>query len=491
MEDGDESNWSVDDGSQEETNYEGLMLGSGEGVTPGEIPTGSREAEVIASTPMRTPRDRVEVVDLANNSNELRPVELEKVVSTMAQIQQDTGAENAKCIQEALSCIAQLSRTILEKTKSEKRGREDGVDDKIRADPPVTINFKDLQVSDGFDDAHSKICWPIRRQWRSINKDPADYWKDEGEDKGWPKKIVPNLAGQVYLDHLIPHMISDKVLSWLHDVSKTLEVRYFLHSNSKTRSKKNKRMEIEARETESGDGGMHVETYVSWNEAGTVKEMVQAVLNYAAAVFMVRPWDFSGLVLIRCLHDVNFFALCSRDSKERRDLVSEFVEDCFLANARAMSKGKHPLTHKEALELAGKNVSKRNGMAQHLVAQCDVYGMVEKLRAKEEEVKKLKSEVSRLKSQLNEEKQKKKGGGYNDYTSRVNGRPNEEGQARGGGGGKLPHAFVEARKKTCRFFNLGDCRQGAACTGRGDHACSQQVGQGMCGSTDHARPDHK
>ena len=110
--------------------------------------------------------------------------------------------------------------------------------------------------------------------------------------------------------------------------------------------------------------------------------------------------------------------------------------------------------------------------------------------AKEDEVKKLKSEVSRLKSQLNEEKQKKKGGGYNDYTSRVNGKPNEEGQARGGGGGKLPHAFVEARKKTCRFFNLGDCRQGAACT-RGDHACSKQVGQDMCGSTDHARPDHK
>ena len=189
MEEDDEENWSVDDGSQEATNYEGLMLGGGEGVTPGEIPAGSREAEVITSTPARTPRARVETVDLANSSNEQRPVELEKVVSTLAEIQQDTGAENAKCMQAALTCIAQLSKAMLEKTKSEKRGREDGVDDKIRADPPVTINFKDLQVSDGFDDAHSKICWPIRRQWRSINKDPADYWKDEGEEKGWPRKI--------------------------------------------------------------------------------------------------------------------------------------------------------------------------------------------------------------------------------------------------------------------------------------------------------------
>ena len=490
MEEGDEENWTVDDGASEATNYEGLMQGGGEGLTPGEIPAGSREAEIVASTPVRRPQARETTVDLANSANEQRPFDVEKVLHEMAQIQQDTGAENAKCIQEAVSCIAELSKVLHEKTKSEKRGREEGVDDKIRADPPVTNDFKNLQVSDGLDDAHSKICWEVRRQWRTINKDPTDYWKDEGEDKGWPRKIEPNLAGQVFLDHLVPHMISDKALSWLHDVSKTLEVRYFLHSNSKTRSKKNKRMEIEARESEGGDGGMHVETYISWNEAGTVKEMVQAVLNYTAAVFMVRPWDFSGLVLIRCLHDVNFFALTSRSAKEQRDLVSEFVEDCFLANARAMAKGKHPLTHKEALELAGKNVSKKNGMAQHLVAQCDVYGMREELRAKEEEVKKLKADVSRLKTQLNEEKQKKKGGGYNDYTSRINGKPIEEGQARGGGAGRLPHGFVEARKKTCRFFNLGDCRQGSACT-RGEHACSKQVGQVMCGSVDHARPDHK
>ena len=484
----------MDDGAPEATNYDGLMQEGGEGRTPGEIPAGSREAVMVASTPVRRSQARVTTVDLVGDvsGNEQAPFNAEKVIREMAQIQAETGSHTAECLQKAATCITDLTKALQEKTKSEKRGRDDGVEDKLKADSPVTIDFKKLQMASGLDDAHSKLCWEVRRNWRSINADPEDYWKDEGEEKGWPRKIEPNLAGQVFLDHMIPHMICEKALYWMHDVSKPLEVRHFLHSNSKSRSKKNRRTEIQTREAEGGDGSMHIESYVTWNEAGSVKEMVESVLNYAAVVFMVRPWDFSGIVLLRCLHEVNFFALTSRTAKEQRDLVSEFVEDVFLANSRAMAKGKHPLTLKEALELAGKHVSKKNGMGQHLVSQCDAYGMHRELKEKDDEIKKLKTEVTRLKSQLNEEKQKRKGG-YDEYQKRINGRPIDEGRRREGGGGgegRFPPGFVEARKKTCLFYNKGDCRQGSACT-RGDHACSQVVGQKMCGSTDHSRPEHK
>ena len=491
MEEDEEGEWTLDEVGSESTNYEGLMQEGGEGHTPGEIPAGSRELGIVSSTPVRNPPVRVDTVDLVDASVAgPAPFNAEKVIRDMAKIHAETGSQNAECLKNAAACITELTKALQEKTKSEKRGREDGVEDKLRADSPVIVDFKKLTMVDGLDDAHSKLCWEVRRRWRTVNQDPEDYWKDEGEEKGWPRKVEPNLAGQVYLDHLIPHMISEKALYWMHDVSKPLEVRFFLHSNSKTRSKKNRRTEIQTRESNGDEGGMHVESYITWNEAGTVKELIEAVMNYAAATFMIRPWDYSGLVLLRCLHEVNFFALTSRDVREQRDLISEFVEDVFLANSRAMAKGKHPLSLKDALELAGKHVSKKNGQAQHLVSQCDAYGMRCALEEKKEEVKKLKLEVSRLKSQLNEEKQKKGGSSYNDYQKRKDGRAIEEGQRRGAGDGRYPPGFVEARKKTCRFFNLGDCRLGSTCT-RGDHVCSQMVGQGMCGSKDHDRPNHK
>ena len=484
----------MDDGPAEETNFEGLME-EGEGHTPGELPAGLREREVLASTPLREGPARVAQVDLINDvsRNEQQHFNVgnvEKVLISMATMQAETNSQNADNLQKAADCINDLSAALMEKTRSEKRGREDGVEDRLRADSPVTINFKELVMKDGLDNAHTKICWEVRRCWRAINMDPEEYWKDDGEGKGWPRKVEPNLAGQVFLDHLLPHMVSDKALQWLHDVSKPLEVRYFLHSNNRTKSKKNKRMEIQAREPEGGEGGMHIDTFVTWNEAGTVKEMVEAVLNYLASIFMIRPWDYSGLVILRCLHDVSFFALTSRTAREQKDLVSEFVEEVFLVNARQMAKGRHPMTLKEAMELAGRKVSGKNGMTNLLTTQCDVYGMHREIREKEDEVKKLKAEVSKLKSQLNDEKMKKKGGGYDDFVKRRDGRPVEDGSRRGMGDGRYPAAFVEARKKTCLFFNKGDCRQGSACT-RGDHSCSQQVGQRMCGSEDHARPGHK
>ena len=38
-------------------------------------------------------------------------------------------------------------------------------------------------------------------------------------------------------------------------------------------------------------------------------ELVDALFNYMACLFQVRPWDWSGLVLLRVCHAVSYFAM--------------------------------------------------------------------------------------------------------------------------------------------------------------------------------------
>ena len=38
-------------------------------------------------------------------------------------------------------------------------------------------------------------------------------------------------------------------------------------------------------------GGMSLEAYTNWSEVGGAREMVEALLNYVAALHMIRPWE--------------------------------------------------------------------------------------------------------------------------------------------------------------------------------------------------------
>ena len=478
------------------TNYDDLMVAGEDGVVPGE-----RSVVVesnAASTPARPAQQRreidvAEVVEVreARGSEEGSSVEMMKgLMQQMIRQQASQMEASQKAMEQNVKCIESLSSVLTEKTKGEKRSREEAADERLNGDEPVMVNFNTLEVGEGMDDAHSTICWEVRRSWRMINRDPRDVWKDAEEGKGWPLKVEPNLAGQVFLEHLVPSLVGEKALSWLHDGSRIPEIRSFLHSNSRARSKKSHRTEVMARQADDGRGGMTIDTFITWSEAGSMKEIIEGVLNYTASLYMIRPWDYSGLVMLRCLHDVGYFAITSRNAKEQRDLTMEFVEEAFILNARQLTKGQHPITLKEAMELASAKVARKNGLAHNINAQCDIYGLHREVRDKEAEVKKLKDEVARLKKQLQEEKTRNGKKAYGEYQPRRNGKPveGEEG-SKEGRKVKPSEEFYNARRKTCIFYNKGDCREGDSCT-RGDHFCSAQVGTRMCASSSHCRSNH-
>ena len=482
-----------------QTNYDELMA-AGNGVVPGERSV--VVVENVVSTPIRTAQSGVEgghgvveIREVVQGQREGASVEmLNNLLQQMVQQQASTMENNQKTMEASqktmeqnITVIQSLSTVLTEKTKGEKRSREESSDEKLKGDEPIMVDFKSLEMESGCDDAHNSICWEVRRRWRMINLDPRDVWRKAGEGKGWPLKVEPNLAGNVFLEHLVPSLVGDKALSWLHDGSRTPDMRSFLHSNSRARSKKSQRTEVMARHADDGEGGMTIDTFVTWAEAGSMKEIIESVFNYTAALYMVRPWDYSGIVMLRCLHEIGYFAITSRTAKEQRDLAMEFVEEAFMVNARQLTKGQHPITLKEAMELASAKVARKNGLAHNINAQCDVYGLHREVREKEAEVKKLKDEVTSLKKQLKEEKTRNSKKTYGEYQARRNGKPIEgEGSSRRERPGE---AFFEARKKTCLHYNKGDCRDGDSCT-RGDHLCSAQVGTKMCGSSAHCRAKH-
>ena len=72
--------------------------------------------------------------------------------------------------------------------------------------------------------------WSIRTQ------------QNTGSEEAWPPIVKPNLAGQVFTDHLIPMPVADRTLSWLYNSGNKMELRYFTHSNSK--AKRQRRQKI-------------------------------------------------------------------------------------------------------------------------------------------------------------------------------------------------------------------------------------------------------
>ena len=412
-----------------------------------------------------------------------------ELVKSLASNQAKNEERSSKSLDQNSEALAKISKYLQDASRSSKRRPEENVEERLLGESPVTIEFKKLNFGEGLDNSHDKLCWPARRSWRMINRSPSEYWKqDEVKKEGWPAKVEPNLAGQVYLDHLVPQLISDKALSWVHNGASKLQLRHFLHSNCHSRSSKAQKMEIKTRENDM-DGGIQFESYISWSEAGSVKEMMEGVLNFVASLHQIRPWDYGGLVLVRALHDVNYFSLTARTLQEQRELVQEFVEELFTRNMRGAQMGRPPLVLKEAKQVAEELVSKKNGSSYNLTAQCDPYANIRETKDKDAKIKKLQEELKKVRQSLHEERQKKgnKKSGYDEYEPRKNGKAiNTGGEKKGQG--KPSEEFYEERKKTCRFFNLGDCRQGNDCK-RGDHKCSAQVGKDMCGA-DHSRADH-
>ena len=441
---------------------------------PGASPNGR-----VSSTPQnkeRRGRREVYLEDSCQLVSEERPNVMgmiQELNSRFHKLSEQTNARQQQVLEE-------LNATLKEQARGLKRNC-DMVEDRVKGEEPRTVKFAELVQGGGEDNAHNKLCWPVRKNWRMVNRDPAEYWT--GGD-AWPSKVEPNLAGQVYTDHLMPLPVADRTLSWMHNGANKMELRHFIHANSKAKRQRGQKIEVKAHESDEL-GGMSVEAYTNWSEAGSTREMVEGLLNYIATLHMIRPWDYGGIVMIRVLHEVAFFGPSARTVKEQKELVKEFCEDVLQKNGRRAITGDHPLTYRAAMKRAQEVVAAKNGMSFNLQVKADTYTSYKEGKEKVEKIKKLQEENSRLKKELKDRQKTRKESGYGKDEKKFQGRPTgREAEEK-----NLPKSFFEERMGTCRFYNEGDCRRGDGCN-RGKHKCSAPVDGRICGE-DHARSEHK
>ena len=71
--------------------------------------------------------------------------------------------------------LEELTSTLKEQMRGSKRSN-DMVEDRVKGENPVMVKFRELAKGGGEDNAHDVLCWPVRKGWRMVNKDPAEYW---------------------------------------------------------------------------------------------------------------------------------------------------------------------------------------------------------------------------------------------------------------------------------------------------------------------------
>ena len=145
---------------------------------------------------------------------------------------------------------------------------------------------------------------------------------------------------------------------------------------------------------ESGDGHMSVEASIPWAENTVVFEIVEAVMNLVATEHMVRPWSYQGMNIMRCLHEVKFFAHVCASSREQKNMCETFVNEVLGKNVTREIIGKPPMSITECLEVSTIVCARNGGQMTDLHRRIDPYSAFRACKEKD-------AEITRLKTLLN------------------------------------------------------------------------------------------
>ena len=354
---------------------------------------------------------------------------------------------------------------------------------------PVVVCIK----LEGSDDNHKVFCWELRRLYKNPNCDPKTYWSEAK----YPVKVVPNLRGNVYLTHLMPLSVSAKALGWLHNQRNPLSIKYFIHSNRSGKRAKKEGVTIASGMDDLGTTNYSVEEH--WESASNIKETLDGLWNLTAAMFQIRPWDWTPLVIGRILHECGFFVGCSNNKDQQKMIVTEFIDECLYSTQSKLGQETPPITYKDGLAIAQEVVNNANGRTYEVFRRKCIYSSRFDLQAKDAEIADLKKQLANARSELvslKNAKSRNQGGGYSGGNGSRGTPPNTaRGRGRGGRGGGpgryTPGSdpeFEAKRLKVCRRFNIGSCTDGGNCTLL--HQCNKRVAVGHICGNEHPSKDH-
>ena len=310
----------------------------------------------------RTPTQRIgrrspRVTDNASNNNKLQ-MELDSLKSVVEQLKGQSGM---------VDLLKQNADTLREVAQSTKRERGLEEKKKERPEDPIKVTWSEEgELLE--DDNHQLFAWSCRRLYKQPNCEPRKYW----EQANYSMQISPNLHESLYLTHLMPLGLSSKVLGWGHDLLATTAIKYYTHAQAAHGSKKRKsNITLEEDEEKMTQRVVTVGQY--WAEASGLTEVVEGVHNWCAVRFMTAPWDYSGILLMRILHEVSFFTHVADSEEGQKTVCEKFIDEFLTTNRRRLMQRKPPLVYSKGITLAVDVVRSHNGKHDQLFNKASVY----------------------------------------------------------------------------------------------------------------------
>ena len=224
-------------------------------------------------------------------------------------------------------------------SKQQQQSSEEGHKRKFRDEVNFAVQGPTLLLEPNYrleDDAHVKLDLSLRQKLRPINADPTTYWVKEA----FKRVDRPILGSSLYLEHLMPGFVNEATICKVYDVCAYTEIKNYLTKNAGVDRESQKKLKV--KEVTEDHLSMGIQTH--WAQANDVWEVMDAGIipnlgtckhfimnsgfNYVAVLFMVRNYSYSGLAMLRCLHEVRYFCRVANGPKQQRTLIESFFNEC-------------------------------------------------------------------------------------------------------------------------------------------------------------------
>ena len=219
-----------------------------------------------------------------------------------------------------------------------------------------------------------------------------------------------------------------------------------------------------------------------WIDTSGIPEVVEAAHNWAAIKFMTCPWDWSGLLLLRILHDASYFGEATTNEGAQKELLERFVNEYLMDTRHRAMNDQCPMIYDEAVELMQRICRNYNGRQDRVFTKSNVYSATRLATTYKEERDRARVELKVAKLEVIKLSNNRRGRSPPDRrrsprrspTGRGSGRRSGTGQAQPGDGDR---EFKIARGAVCRQWNTKEGCKFTACTK--EHKCNAYTGPGQ------------
>ena len=265
--------------------------------------------------------DLRELVEACSNQVERPDIRDRDAVSRQQPPVASTSAGGAGGIDPTVKALLEQNNQLMEMVRQAKDGesskRKERQEVSHSPEEPIMLFDEAYHLED---DGHEKLDLKLRQRLRQINADPTTYWI-----KGAFKTVDRPIRGAaLYMEHLMPNHINEKTICMHYDRCAIQEIKNYLTKNSGVMRKLDKKLKVDRQDDEYSMG---IQT--SWLDASDVFEVVDAGWNYLSLEFMVRGYSYAGIAIMRCLHEVRFFAGVATGAKQQRTLIECYFNECF------------------------------------------------------------------------------------------------------------------------------------------------------------------